>query len=109
MSFQTTSRTTREDADMAWYVPTDEYRAYRQTNYIDNGKMEGVARTDVSATVRQIVVTWKDEAAAQAWSDDSTVDAFVEARNTYESNNSIVRVNPGNPTMEINGGVFVKD
>jgi len=109
MSFQTKSMVTRDSADTDWYVPTDEFKLYRQTNYIDNGKMEGVARTDVSATVRQIVVTWKDEAAAQAWSDDSTVDAFVEARNTYESNNSIVRVNPGNPTMEINGGVFVKD
>jgi len=95
MSFQTTSRTTREDADMAWYVPTDEYRAYRQTNYIDNGKMEGVARTDVSDTVREVVVTWKDEASAQEWFDDSTCGAMRTARNTYETNNGISRVKPG--------------
>ena len=109
MSFQTTSRTTREDADMAWYEPTDEFKSYRQTNYIDNGKMESVSRTNVSDTVRQVVVTWKDEASAQEWYVDSTCAAFREARNTYESNNGIVRINPGNGLMEISGGTFVPD
>ena len=95
MSFQTTSRTTREDAGMPWYVPTDEYRTYRQTNYIDNGKMESVSRTDVSDTVREVVVTWKDEASAQEWWDDSTCSAMRTARNTYETNNGISRDKPG--------------
>ena len=95
MSFQTKSMVTRDSADTDWYVPTDEFKLYRQTNYIDNGKMEGVARTDVSDTVREVVVTWKDEASAQEWFDDSTCGAMRTARNTYETNNGISRVKPG--------------
>ena len=109
MSFQTKSRVTRDSADTDWYVITDEYKAYRKTNFEDTNKLEGIARTDVSDTVREVVVTWKDEASAQEWYVDSTCAAFREARNTYESNNGIVRINPGNGLMEISGGTFVPD
>ena len=95
MTFQTTSRTTREDADMDWYVPTDEFKAYRQTNYIDNGKIESISRTNVSDTVRQVVITWKDEASAQEWYDDAVCASMRTARDTYETNNGISRVKPG--------------
>ena len=95
MTFQTTSRTTRENADKAWYVPTDEFKAYRQTNYFDNGKIESISRTNVSDTVRQVVVTWKDEASAQEWWDDPVCASMRTARNTYETNNGIKREKPG--------------
>ena len=95
MTFQTTSRTTREDAGTAWYVATDEHKAYRQTNYIDNGKIESISVTNVSDTVRQVVVTWKDEASAQEWWDDAVCASMRTARNTYETNNGIRREKPG--------------
>ena len=70
-------------------------RNYRQTNYIDTGKITNISRTDSEDNLtRTVVVTWRDEDANTEWLEDSTCTAYRAARDTYESDNSFTRVKP---------------
>ena len=95
MSFETTSRVTRPNTGVAYYDPGSTYRNYRQTNYIDTGRITNISRTDSEDNLtRTVVVTWRDEDANTEWLEDSTCTAYRAARDTYESDNSFTRVKP---------------
>ena len=102
MSFQTVSRTTRHDISIAWYRATDEYKAYLKTNFEDTGKITNIERVfsnggtsrDYDSTLKTVTLTLENQDANTEWREDSTCQAHLNARDTYEAANNFTRIRP---------------
>ena len=103
MTWTVKTKYTRPNTDVAWYTASDSgysnFCDHIQENYKDTGKRishsfsavltpSGWSENELEMTMTFV---YRDEAAAQELSSDSTVETYLSARDTYNDANNISR------------------
>lgn len=93
MAIRTTLVFKRPDTSIAFdemVKRTSDLENYWQTNYRDTGKITDWTRTDSEdGLTRTLVITWKDEASSIEFVKDSTIQAMLNHRDSYNIENGI--------------------
>ena len=81
----------RPNTGVGWYEATDSAKAYIQTNYKDTGKITNSADSvSGDGLTKTTTVTYNNSDSLMEFVTDATVITdFLEARKTYNTNNSI--------------------
>lgn len=90
-TIRTTITMTRPNTLVAWDRPSPEQEDYIRINYLNTGK-KSVGDWDVSedGLIKTWVGYYLDEDAKDEWDTDSSIEAFIAARELYCEENNII-------------------